>query len=117
MAKPPITITCTCGERRDVPYGDRWACETCNRTWNTGQIPEDEYAGLLRRVRRARLEAIGVAGARAAILVPLIAVVDEPFIFLTPRLAAAWLFLYLPRWRRRARAAARSGPGWELHPE
>ena len=117
MGKPPITITCECGETREVPYGERWICERCNRSWNTGQIPAEEYAGLLRSMRRCRLEALLVAAVLAAILVPLIVVVNPTFIFVTPMVAAAWLFLYLPRWRRKVRTAARNAPRWELHPE
>jgi hypothetical protein len=117
MAKPPITITCECGDTKEIPYGERWVCERCKRSWNTGQIPAEEYAGLLRRMRHCQLEAIGVAAVLAAILAPLIVIVNTSFLFLTPMVAAAWLFLYLPRWRRRVRAAARSAPRWELHPE
>ena len=68
-------------------------------------------------MRQCKLEAIGVAAVIGAILVPLIVFVNMSFIFLTPIIAAAWLFLYLPRWRRRVRAAARNAPRWELHPE
>ena len=117
MGKPPITISCECGETKEVPYGERWICERCNRSWNTEQIPAEEYAGLLRRMRRYRLEAVCLAAVLAAILVPLIVVVNPSFIFLTPMVAAAWLFLYLPRWRRKVRGAARNAPRWELHPE
>lgn len=117
MGKPPITITCECGEAKAVPYGQRWICERCRRSWNTAEIPAEEYAGLLRRMRRYRLEAVVLAAALAAILVPLIVVVNPSFIFLTPIVAAAWLFLYLPRWRRKIRAAAQNAPRWELHPE
>ena len=116
MGKPPITITCECGDSKHVPYGERWICERCKRSWNTAQIPAEEYAGLLRRVRRQKLEALGLALLLGAILVPLI-VVNPAFIFLTPVVAAAWLFLYLPFWRRKVRQAARSAPRWELHPE
>src|SRR5262249_2720701 len=117
MAKPPITINCECGESREVPYGERWTCERCGRAWNTQQIPAEEYDGLLRRMRRYRLEAFALAAVLAAILVPLIVVVSASFIALTPIVAAAWLFLYLPRWRRKVRTAARNAPRWELHPE
>jgi hypothetical protein len=117
VRKPPITITCDCGEKREVPYGERWRCEGCGRSWDTSQIPVDEYEGFLRRTRRARLEAVGVAVVLAAILVPLIVLVDARFIFVVPVVAAAWLFLYLPAWRRRARRAAHDSPRWELHPE
>ena len=117
MAKPPITITCECGDVKEVPYGERWICERCKCSWNTAQIPAEEYKGLLRRMRRHKLEAVAVAGVIGAILVPLIVCVNASFIFMTPIVAATWLFLYLPFWRRRVRRAARSGPRWELHPE
>jgi hypothetical protein len=117
VKQPPITIACECGETKEVPYGERWQCERCGRRWNTQQIPAAEYEGLLRRMRRFRLEVLAFAAAAAAVLVPLIVFVDAAFIFLAPLAAAAWLFLYLPFWRRRARRAARDAPRWELHPE
>jgi hypothetical protein len=117
MRKPPITVKCECGEKKELAYGERWRCEKCHRAWDTGQIPAAEYEGLLRRVRRRQLEAIGLALVLAAILVPLIVVVSTAYIFVIPIVAAAWLFLYLPIWRRRVRRAARSAPRWELHPE
>jgi hypothetical protein len=117
LARPPITIRCECGEKRDVAYGDRWQCETCGRAWNTQQIPAEEYAGLLRRVRRHKLEAVGTMAAAAAVLVPLIVFVDPSVVFLVPLLMAGWLFVFLPYWRRRYHATARSAPRWELHPE
>jgi hypothetical protein len=117
MQKPPITISCDCGEAREVPYGESWRCDSCGRVWDTKQIPADEYEGLLRRMRRARREAIAVAAVLAAIMVPLIVLVNTAFIFVVPVVAAVWLFLYLPFWRRRTRRAAASSPRWELHPE
>jgi hypothetical protein len=117
VKQPPITIACECGETKEVAYGERWECERCGRRWNTQQIPAAEYEGLLRRMRRFRLEVLAFALAAAAVLVPLIVVVDAAFIFLAPMAAAAWLFLYLPFWRRRARRAAHEAPRWELHPE
>ncbi|HLY87264.1 MAG TPA: hypothetical protein VKO84_12265 [Gaiellaceae bacterium] len=117
MAKPPITIKCECGERRDVAYGERWACETCGRSWNTQQIPAEEYENLLRGIRRRKLEAFGAAAAGAAILIPLVAVVSVKFIGLVPLAMAGWLFLFLPAWRRRYRRTAASAPRWQLHPE
>jgi hypothetical protein len=117
MKPPPITIECECGERKEVPYGDVWECERCGRRWNTQQIPAEEYEGLLRSMRRFRLEVLAFALLAAAVLVPLIVFVSASFIFLAPIAAAMWLFLYLPSWRRRARRAARDAPRWELHPE
>ena len=117
MAKPPITIKCECGEKRDVAYGDRWQCENCGRTWNTQQIPAEEYEGLLRRVRRHKLEAVASALIGAAIMVPLVALVSTRFLFLVVPMMTVWLFVFLPVWRRRYRATAYSAPRWELHPE
>ena len=72
---------------------------------------------MLRRVRRHQLEAVGAAAATAAVLVPLIVVVSSQVIFLVPFVMAAWLFGFLPFWRRRYRRTARGAPRWELHPE
>src|SRR5215204_1128307 len=36
---PPITLTCECGQKRDLPYGERWRCEQCGRTSDTNRIP------------------------------------------------------------------------------
>ena len=117
MGKPPITINCDCGQSRQVAYGERWVCEKCKRSWNTGQIPAEEYDGLLRSMRRHKLEALVPAGALVVAFVVLIAFVSAGFVFVIPVVAAAWLFLYLPFWRRKGRRVARSAPQWELHPE
>src|SRR5437868_6421287 len=84
LGKPPITIKCDCGETRDVAYGERWGCETCGRSWNTQQIPAEEYAGLLRRVRRHKLEALAMTAISAGVMVPLIVVVSSRFLLLVP---------------------------------
>jgi hypothetical protein len=117
MGKPPITITCDCGESRRVAYGERWTCDRCERSWNTAQIPAEDYDGLLRSMRRHKLEALVPAAVLIAILVPLIVFVSNGFVFVIPIVAAAWLFLYLPFWRRRGRRVAGNAPKWELHPE
>ena len=36
---PPITLTCECGEKHDLPYGERWECESCGRIWDTEPDP------------------------------------------------------------------------------
>lgn len=117
MPRPPITIKCDCGERRDVAYGDRWECANCGRSWNTQQIPAEEYEALLRRVRRHKLEALAAAAAGAAVFVPLIALVSVKFIALVPLAMAGWLFVGLPYWRRRYHRTASGAPRWQLHPE
>ena len=117
MTRPPITITCECGELKRVPYGQRWQCERCGRSWNTAQIPVEEYEGLMRRMRRHKIEVLVVAAIAAAILVPLIVFVSGRFVSLVPLAMAGWLFFVLPYWRRRYRRTAHEAPRWELHPE
>ena len=117
MGRPPITITCECGDLKRVPYGERWTCERCGRSWNTQQIPAEDYEGLLRRMRRHKIEVLAAAAIAAAVLVPLIVFVSGRFIAVVPMAMAAWLFLFLPYWRRRYRRSARGSPRWELHAE
>jgi hypothetical protein len=117
MRRPPITIKCECGETRAVAYGERWRCESCGCSWNTQQIPAEEYEGLLRRMRRHQFEALAAAALAAAVFVPLIVAVSSRFILLIPMVMTIWLFLFLPFWRRRYRRTARGAPRWELHPE
>lgn len=117
MGAPPITISCDCGETRSVSYGATWRCERCGRSWNTNQIPAEEYEGLLRRMRRHKIEAVASGAVAAAALVSLIVVGGSRFVLLIPTVMAMWLFLFLPFWRRRYRRTARGSPRWQLHPE
>ena len=112
-----MTIRCDCGEAQAVPYGEAWTCGRCGRRWNTAQIPAEEYWGLMRRMRRFRLQVIGVALALAAVFGLLAVFVSEALFLLLPVVLAGWLILYMPLWRRKLRRAARSAPTWSLRPE
>jgi hypothetical protein len=115
---PPISIRCECGAAREVPYGERWTCEACGRSWDTGQIPPDEYAALLRPLRRYRLLVLGPPLALAAVLIPLAVLVDVRFAFLLFVLVMGFGLLVVPQLRRRASARVRgSTPRWTLRPE
>jgi len=61
---PPITVTCECGGKRELHYGERWQCEGCGRRYDTSRIPLDEYAA----IRRAQMRQL-VAPAVVALLV------------------------------------------------
>jgi len=113
----PITVKCDCGQVRYVPYGERWECPECHRTWDTGQIPEREYWGIMREMRRYRLQVIATA---LIIFVPLGilgAFAGTKFFLLIPVVMGAWYFFYMPRWRQKVRRRARSLPTWQLRPE
>ena len=81
------------------------------------QIPDEEYAGLLRRVRRHQFEVLGMAALAIGVLAPLIAFGGTRFLGLVPIAMAGWLFFVLPAWRRRYRRTVREAPRWNLHPE
>ena len=117
MKGPPITVSCHCGEARHVPYGETWTCETCGRRWNTTQISEDDYWGIMREMRNYRLVVIGIAVGFALLFGLLALFVAESLFLLLPIVLMAWFIFFMPWWRRRIRRRARSLPGWQLTPE
>lgn len=52
---PLITVTCECGERRELHYGEVWRCDACGRRFDTNKIPLEEYAAIRRTQIRYRL--------------------------------------------------------------
>jgi hypothetical protein len=52
---PAITVTCECGQRRELQYGERWQCEACGRKFDTNKIPLEEYAAIRRTQLRYRM--------------------------------------------------------------
>ena len=112
-----ITVRCDCGGIGYVPYGERWECPTCHRRWNTTQIPAEEYWGIMRDMRRTR---INVLVTSLGIIVPLVALslfAGIQILLLLPVVMSFWFLFYMPRWRRRVRQRARSLTSWQLHPE
>ena len=63
---PPIAVTCECGEKRDLRYGEEWTCESCGRRWDTNQIPVEQYEAIRRTQLRFRVLPVlyGLGGAR-----------------------------------------------------
>jgi hypothetical protein len=118
VRSPLITITCDCGASTEVPYGVRWRCDTCDRTWDTAQIPPADYEALLQGVRRYRLLVLGPPVLLAAILIPLAAVVGVQYAFLLFVLVLGYALLVVPQLRRRTSARMRaSTKSWKLRPE
>ncbi len=112
-----ITIRCDCGGVGYVPYDARWECPTCHRRWNTGQIPAEEYWGIMRDMRRMRINVLTTA---LGIVIPIVAlsvVLGLRILLLLPVVMSFWFLFYMPRWRRRVRQQARSLQRWQLHPE
>lgn len=117
MRAPLIAIRCDCGELRRVAYGEVWQCERCGRRWNTGQIPQAEYWGILKEMRRARLQVVAVALLVVAVFLPLAAFVSQGLFLFIPVLLGAWFVWFMPFWRRRLRRRARDLPTWTLKAE
>lgn len=114
---PPIHVTCDCGNERDLRYGEKWKCEQCGKTWNTEQIPAEEYRGLMRDLRRLRLVALAVALCAVAIVLPLAYFVNLGFLFIGPVFLTLAAILIGPFWKSRVRRVVAERPRWELHPE
>jgi hypothetical protein len=112
-----ITIRCDCGGVGYAAYGERWECGTCHRRWNTGQIPAEEYWGIMRDMRRMRITVIFTALAFMIPVVALLPFAGVRILALLPLIMGFWFIFYMPRWRRRVRQQARSLQKWKLRPE
>jgi hypothetical protein len=113
---PKITVTCECGQRRELRYGERWQCEGCGRRFDTGKIPLDEYAAIRRTQVRYRLFPLGAG---------LLLLAGSIVFFLTgraygaliavPFLLASWAVFGRPFYRARyRRKLAQNLPTWEI---
>ena len=118
MREPPITVTCDCGQVGYVAYGTRWTCPECAKTWDTSQIPQEDYASLLRSVRRYRWISLGPPLALAAVLVPLAIVYGAQYGLLLFVLVFAYAVFVIPKVRERATRSVRdSARSWSLNPD
>jgi hypothetical protein len=100
-----------------IPYGQRERCP-CGRTWDTNQIPVEDYRAVMATVRRFRrneiafaLVALGLAG--ALVLVGRTA----PLLIAVPAFLLVWVRWFRPWWRLRKQQRLRDLPVWDLHPE
>jgi len=115
---PPIAVTCECGEKRDLRYGEAWTCERCGRRWNTEQIPAQQYEAIRRLQLRFRVLPVlfGLIVAGAAIFFTLTGNIFSVFVLL-PTAMMSWFTFVRPTHRRRYRNAIAELPRWELHPD
>ena len=118
LGGPPIAVTCECGEKRDLRYGEEWTCERCGKRWDTGQIPAEQYEAIRRTQLRFRVLPVvyGVVVAGTAIFFSLTGNVFSVFVLL-PMATLAWFVFVQPAHRRRYRRAIADLPRWKLRPE
>jgi hypothetical protein len=116
---PLITLTCECGQRRELHYGERWRCEECGRTWDTNKIPLDEYAAIRRKQVRYRLVPI-ISGLLLVVGTGIFFATGQVYgaLIVVPFLLASWSMFGRPVFRRKYREAiSKDRPTWEIEPE
>jgi hypothetical protein len=112
-----ITIRCDCGGVGYAPHGATWDCGECGRSWDTSQIPADEYWAIMREMRQSRLRVMAAALALTIAMLILVPFAGPKVLILLPVLLSFWFLFYMPRWRRRTRERAQSLQRWKLHPK
>lgn len=115
---PPVTITCVCGRKGKVRYGDTWTCDDCQRTWNTSRVPRREYDQIRNLQLRYRLLpiALGLLVASAAAFFILTGNGRGVFVLL-PVALILWFVFVRPSFRRRYRNAIARRQKWHIQQE
>jgi hypothetical protein len=114
---PPITLTCDCGERRELRYGERWRCDQCGRTWDTSRIPAADYAAVRRIQQRFVFAPMAMLAVVVATVVLFVVYGRVYLIVLLPLALFAWNLYGRPIHRRRLRQALDRLPEWKIRPE
>lgn len=113
---PLITVTCECGRKRELHYGERWHCDGCGRRYDTNKIPLEEYAAIRRTQVRYRLFP-ALSGLLLLIATVLFWIEGGAFraLVVVAFLLATWGMLFRPFFRSRYRKAlAKNLPTWNL---
>ncbi len=115
---PRITLTCRCGERNYLRYGERWTCGKCGRTWNTRKIPVEQYVEIRRTQLRYRRIPIAIS-VLALICVIAFIIMGKAFggLIVVAFGATAWSMFARPLHKKRFRRAIADLPSWEIEPE
>lgn len=109
-----LVVTCGCGERGRVLPGESWTCPSCGRSYGTGDVPQEEYAAIVRDVNRTKLRAIVGMAVIAAVFVPLGIILGGEVWMTGAVVLAAFYFWYGPRVKRDVRRILRDLPRWEI---
>jgi hypothetical protein len=112
---PPIAVTCACGHRHSLRYGDVWTCPDCGRVWDTSDIPREEYEAIRRITLRFRVlpVALGLLVATLALFFVLTGNSGAVFVLL-PLALIGWFSYLRGAHRRRYRAALADRQRWRL---
>jgi hypothetical protein len=113
---PLITVTCECGEQRQLRHGERWRCEGCGRRFDTSKIPLEEYAAIRRVQLRYRVFPLA-AGLLLLAGVAGFVITGRTYgaLIAAPFLLASWGVFVRPFYRSRyRRALSKNLPTWEI---
>jgi hypothetical protein len=112
---PPIAVTCECGEKRELRYGERWRCDRCGRSYDTNRIPVEEYTSMRRARIRDRILP-SVIFALLAVVVLLFILIGRPLaaIIVVPLVGFFWGSFVRPKRRRRQLTAIAERPRWTI---
>jgi hypothetical protein len=112
---PPIAITCACGRRQAVRYGDAWTCPDCSRVWDTSDVPREDYEEIRRITLRFRVlpVVLGLLVATVALFFILTGNGTAVFVLL-PLSLMVWFTFLRDAHRRRYRAALAQRRRWRL---
>ena len=113
---PLITVTCECGQSRQLRYGERWTCEGCGRTFDTRKIPLEEYAAIRRTQLRFRMVPL-ISGLLLLVAVVLFFAAGKVYgaIIVVPFLFASWNMFVRPFFRSRyRRRLTQNTPTWTI---
>jgi Flp pilus assembly protein TadB len=115
---PPITVSCECGEKRELRYGELWRCESCGRRYDTNRIPVEEYDSLRRSRAHDRILPTVVFVVVAVVALVLV-LVGRPFaaVLIVPLVAFFWGSYVRPKRRRRQVQAIADRPRWKIRAE
>jgi hypothetical protein len=115
---PRITLTCKCGEKEYVQYGETWTCDRCGKRWNTRKIPLEQYAAI--RATQLRFRRIPIIISVLSLLcVAAFIIGGKPMggLILVAFGATAWSMFARPFHRRKYREAVAKLPSWEIEPD
>jgi hypothetical protein len=115
---PLITLTCECGQRKQLRYGERWTCEGCGRTFDTNKIPFEQYAEVRRAQLRFRRIPLAISVVSLACLIAF-TIAGRPLggLILVGFCGTAWSMFARPLHKRKYREALAKLPSWEIEPD
>ncbi|MEP7022099.1 MAG: hypothetical protein ABI808_15760 [Pseudonocardiales bacterium] len=119
MKAPAITLRCDCGSEGRAAYGEHWVCPKCGRSYDTSQIPAEDYGVIASLDRRYKMVNWTIV-ALLALLVLMAALTEQvvsTFAGLAVVLLGWFLFIKPLVHRRHKHAVRRLTRTWDLRAE